>query len=69
MMLLKKADKKTNSPGLQLADLVARPIGLQYLRPSQSNIAFEILKTKLYSKYGRKGAGRGYEGYGLKCFP
>lgn len=63
------ADKKTNSPGLQLADLVARPIGLQYLRPSQSNIAFEILKTKLYSKYGRKGAGLGYEGYGLKCFP
>jgi hypothetical protein len=27
------ADKKTNSSGLQLADLVARPIGLSILRP------------------------------------
>jgi hypothetical protein len=29
------ADKKTNLAGLQLADLVARPAGLNYLRPSQ----------------------------------
>ncbi len=63
------ADKKTNSPGLQLADLVARPIGLSILRPEQSNAAFEILKRKLYTKNGRKGVGTGYEGYGLKCFP
>jgi hypothetical protein len=34
------ADKKTNSAGLQLADLVARPIGLSILRPNQSNRAF-----------------------------
>ena len=63
------ADKKTNSPGLQLADLVARPIGIHYLRPDQDNKAFTVLEKKLYSKNGRKGAGRGYEGYGLKCFP
>jgi len=63
------ADKKTNSIGLQLADLVARPIGLRVIRPDQENKAFEILEKKLYSKNGREGAGRGYLGYGLKCFP
>lgn len=63
------ADKKTNSIGLQLADLVARPIGLKVIRPEQENKAFEVLEKKLYSKHGRAGAGTGYEGYGLKCFP
>ncbi|AJQ96936.1 DUF3800 domain-containing protein [Gynuella sunshinyii] len=63
------ADKKTNSSGLQLADLVARPIGLQAIRPDQTNRAFEILARKLYSRHGREGAGTGYEGYGLKYFP
>jgi len=63
------ADKKTNSIGLQLADLVARPIGLRVIRPEQENKAFEVLAKKLYSKNGRSGAGTGYEGYGLKCFP
>lgn len=63
------ADKKTNSVGLQLADLVARPIGLKIIRPGQENSAFEILANKLYSKNGRQGVGTGYEGYGLKCFP
>ncbi len=63
------ADKKTNSPGLQLADLVARPIGIHFLRPDQENRAFNVLEKKLYSRNGRKGAGSGYEGYGLKCFP
>lgn len=66
---LEFADKKSNSPGLQLADLVARPIGIRYLRPDQSNQAFTILEKKFYSKMGRGGAGSGYEGYGLKCFP
>jgi Protein of unknown function (DUF3800) len=42
------ASKKVNSVGLQLADLVARPIGLNSLRPLQSNRAYDILKTKLY---------------------
>ncbi len=62
-------DKKANSIGLQLADLVARPIGLRVIRPAQENQAFEVLAEKLYSKNGREGAGTGYEGYGLKCFP
>jgi len=42
------ADKKTNSAGLQLADMVARPIGLSVLRPNQPNRAFDILRGKIY---------------------
>lgn len=42
------ADKKTNSAGLQLADMVARPIGLSILRPNQPNRAFDILLEKIY---------------------
>jgi len=63
------SDKKAMSSGLQLADLVARPIGLNTLRPDQENRAFEALKVKLFCDRGRKGAGRGYEGVGLKIFP
>jgi hypothetical protein len=37
------ADKKVMSTGLQLADLVARPIGLHTLRPEQPNKAFDVL--------------------------
>ncbi|MBS0615497.1 MAG: DUF3800 domain-containing protein [Verrucomicrobia bacterium] len=44
------ANKKTNSCGLQFADLAARPIGLSVLRPEQSNRAFGILESKLYEK-------------------
>lgn len=42
------ADKKSNSCGLQIADLTARPIGLNYLRPNQRNRAFEIISEKIY---------------------
>jgi hypothetical protein len=42
------ADKKTNSAGLQLADIVARPIRLSVLRPNQPNRAFDILREKIY---------------------
>lgn len=47
------ADKKTNSCGLQFADLVARPTGLSVLRPNQLNRAFDILRNKLYGNLGR----------------
>lgn len=58
------ADKKANLPGLQLADLVARPVGMSILRPGQSNRAFEVLERKFYtSPSGEK------MGWGLKCFP
>lgn len=40
-------DKKSNSSGLQLADLMARPMGLKVLRPLQPNRAFDVLRSKL----------------------
>lgn len=57
------ADKKSNSAGLQLADLVARPLGMSMLRPDQPNRAFEAVKPKLLARNGR------IEGWGRKCFP
>lgn len=63
------ADKKTNSSGLQLADLVARPIGLAVLRPEQPNRAFDVLKRKFFCSGGRKHVGDGYENWGLKIYP
>lgn len=66
---IKFASKQINSAGLQLADLVARPIGLSYLRPGQKNRAFDALKPKFFCEGGRQNVGQGYEGYGLKIFP
>ncbi|MCE2679126.1 MAG: DUF3800 domain-containing protein [Burkholderiales bacterium] len=58
------ADKKTNSEGLQLADLTARPIGLTVLRPEQTNRAAALLEGKFY-----KGNVGNKQGTGLKIFP
>jgi len=63
------SDKKTMSSGLQLADLVARPIGLSIFKPDQENRAFDVLKRKFYCDGGRDNAGHGYEGHGLKSYP
>lgn len=63
------ADKKVMSSGLQLADLVARPIGLNTLKPQQENRAFDVLKRKFYCEGGRASVGKGYEGVGMKIFP
>lgn len=63
------ADKRAMSSGLQLADLVARPIGLSVFKPQQPNKAFEVLKRKFYCDGGREFVGAGYEGMGLKIFP
>ena len=57
-------DKKSNSVGLQIADLIARPIGLKIIRENQTNKAYEIIKTKFRSN--KKGV---IKGYGLKVFP
>jgi len=59
------ADKRSNSEGLQLADLVARPIGLHVLRPQQPNRAWEILQPKLSKGF----YGFNASGNGLKVFP
>lgn len=63
------ADKRVNSTGLQLADLVARPIGISYLRPNQANRAFDVLRQKFLCRGGRSNVGRDYEGLGLQIFP
>lgn len=63
------ADKKTNLAGLQLADLVARPVGINYLRPAQENKAFELLKAKFYCAGGRRQLGRDFENVGLIVHP
>ncbi|HEX8243025.1 MAG TPA: DUF3800 domain-containing protein [Longimicrobium sp.] len=58
------ADKKCNSAGLQIADLVARPIGRWLLNPKQPNRAFDLLQPK----FRRSPRGK-IEGWGLKIFP
>lgn len=63
------SDKKVMSSGLQLADLVARPIGLQTLKPEQENRAFESLKEKFFCTGGREQLGENFEGVGMKIFP
>ena len=39
--------KTDNEIGLQLADLVAQPIAMHTLNPSQPNRAYEAIKNKL----------------------
>lgn len=63
------ADKKTNLDGLQLADLVARPVGVSYLRPGQENRTLAILRRKFFCDGGRANVGSGYEGKGLLIHP
>lgn len=56
--------KAANSPGLQLADLMARPVGLKHFRPDQPNRAFDIIHPKF-----RRSPGGKLEGWGLKILP
>ena len=58
------ASKESNAPGMQLADLVARPIGIKALRPMQANRAYEILDPKF-----RRSPQGEVRGWGLKSFP
>jgi len=53
--------KKDNINGLQLADLVAYPVARYILDPTKQNPAFEVLKSKIYSKENKI--------YGLKKHP
>lgn len=57
-------DKKHNSSGLQIADLVAHPIGRHVINPTQPNRAYQSIEPK----FRRSAFGR-IEGYGLKIFP
>ena len=58
------AHKQSNSAGLQLADLVARPIGISILKPEQENRAYKIIEKKFYKKKGDW-----HLEYGLKIYP
>jgi hypothetical protein len=60
--------KLANIIGLQLADLVARPIGRYVLNNVQENRAFEILKDKLWMKKSNL-SGSEFMDFGLKIFP
>lgn len=61
---LRMASKLTNCAGLQIADLIARPIGLNIMRPEQANRGFEIVAKKL-----RTDKSGNYKNYGLKVLP
>ncbi len=56
--------KAGNVLGLQIADLLARPIGRHVLNPAQPNRAFDVLEGKL----DRSPQGE-VLGWGLKVFP
>ncbi len=56
--------KTSNSAGLQLTDLMARPVALHHLRPDQPNRAFQIIEPKL-----RRSPTGQVEGWGLKRLP
>lgn len=66
---IRMVSKASNSAGLQLADLVARPIGRYVINPQQANRAFDVLRSKFYCEGGRKEVGQGYDQWGLKHFP
>jgi hypothetical protein len=58
------ASKQANSTGLQIADLVARPIGTHLLKPDQPNRAWD----KIVDRMPKSPDGR-VEGWGLKIYP
>ncbi len=56
--------KSSNAPGLQIADLIARPIGRYVMNPAQPNRAFDVISQKM-----DRSAGGEIKGWGLKVFP
>jgi hypothetical protein len=52
------AGKQANATGLQMADLVARPVGMRTLRPEQANRAFDALAGKFHCN--RRGESKGW---------
>lgn len=57
------ASKLANSTGLQIADLIARPLGLHAFKPEQSNRAFDLIRPKIWTGY------YGTSPVGMKTFP
>lgn len=58
------ANKKANITGLQVADLVARPVGMHVLKPDQPNRSVSVLIEKM-----RKSPSGEVKGWGLKIVP
>lgn len=58
------AGKERCHAGMELADLIARPIGRHILDPDQKNRAWEILEPKF-----RRDPSGDIQGWGLKVFP
>jgi hypothetical protein len=56
--------KAANSVGLQVADLVARPVGLRAIRPKQPNRAFDAIRGRIRADPRGK-----VMGWGVKRFP
>ncbi len=64
MFAIKFANKQTNSTGLQIADLIATPVGRHVLHPDRFNRAWVEIERKLDRDH------RGnIQGWGLKVFP
>lgn len=62
-------DKKTNSIGLQIADLVCYPIGRKVLDPLRKNQAFDIIEPKLVGNLITEENNLDFPGIGMKIFP
>ncbi|MEE9384767.1 MAG: DUF3800 domain-containing protein [Nannocystaceae bacterium] len=58
------ASKQGNFAGMELADLIARPIGRHMLNPEQANRTWPVIERKL-----RRSPSGDIQGWGLKCFP
>jgi hypothetical protein len=43
------ASKLSVSTGLQIADLIARPIGMKHVAPLETNAAFDVISKKIYA--------------------
>jgi hypothetical protein len=56
--------KSSNSPGLQLTDLMIPPVGIQNLRLGQANRAYEVIQTKF-----RRSPTGTIDGWGLRLLP
>lgn len=53
------SDKRSNSTGMQIADLTARPLGLRRFRKDQPNRAFDLIEKKIYRKRSSLSPNRG----------
>ena len=58
------ASKQGNFAGMELADLIARPVGRHILKPGQGNRAWPVIEQKF-----RRSPSGEVQGWGLKCFP